>query len=151
MSRLLVFSNLLLLFGTSTAYAQVGEGDDIPAMIDKQRRTIALDGDGCPKYPEKDVIVVCGKPQEEKDRKLFQGAPPADRIRPGEAISTTRAAQRDLKACANVGSGMGCIQLDPLIRSRFGSVPEPAIPLEQVLNGLAPQDLVDSAKENVDD
>jgi hypothetical protein len=138
---------LPVLCAPSIVYAQANEIDVVTAMIEKQKRMVALDADGCPKYPEEDIIIVCGTPQDERDRGLFQGGPPVDRIRPGEAISTTRAAQRDPKACANIGSGLGCIQLEGK-SVPFGSVPETAIPLEQVLKGLAPQDLVDSAKQD---
>jgi hypothetical protein len=147
MSRLLVLPLLLIVSDVTAAGAQPLSDADRAALIDKQHRTVALDGDGCPKYPENDVIVVCGTPQEVRDRKLFQNGVAADRIRRGEAISTTRAAQRDRSACAVIGSGLGCIQL-PENHVSFGSVPEPAIPLEEVMKGLAPQDLVDSAKDD---
>ena len=80
---------------------------------------------------------------------MFQNGPAEDRIRRGEGISTTRAAKRDYSACGVIGSGLGCIQL-PENHVRFGSVPETAIPLEEVMKGLAPQDLVDLAKVDGD-
>jgi hypothetical protein len=147
MSRLLIQLWMIGLCLPIPVQAQTASDSAIAAMIENQHRIVALDSDGCAKYPEADVIVVCGTPQEERDRKLFQNGVAADRIRVGEAISTTRAAQKNWKDCENIGSGLGCIQL-PGKSVPFGSVPEPAIPLEEVLNGLAPQDLVDSAKKD---
>jgi hypothetical protein len=147
MSRLLVLLLLTGIIVPSGIRAQSVNDDEHAAMIENQHRIVALDGDGCAKYPEQDVIVVCGTPQEERDRKLFQNGKAADRIRRGEAISTMRAAEKNWKYCENIGSGLGCIQLHGK-GTPFGSVPEPAIPLSEVMKGLAPQDLVNSAKED---
>ena len=105
-----------------------------------------MDAEGCAKYPDGDIIVVCGTPEEQRDRKMFQNEKAKDRIRRGEGISSTRAVARDMSGCSVIGSGLGCIVL-PSNPMPFGKVPVPAIPLEEVMRGLAPQDQVNSAKE----
>lgn len=140
MSRLLIL--VLLLIG-SAAGAQSLSDAQLAEMIAKQRRTISIDADGCLKNPDdgEDVINVCGEPEENRRQKLPDRSVDNDRIRRGEAISTTKAAARDNRNCGVIGAGLGCINL-PKNNMRFGSVPPPAIPLAEVYAGLPEPDMV---------
>ncbi len=148
MSRLLAAIFLGALLCSSIANAQRRSDAEIAAMIEKQRRVVALDADGCPKYREDpDEIFVCGPPKENARQKLPFREIDNDRIRRGEAISTERAAARDNRFCQKIGTGLGCIKLPTNSVGGFGSVPPPAIPFAEVLEGLPDQELVDSARD----
>jgi hypothetical protein len=140
MSRLLILPLFLIC---STADAQSLSDAEFAAMIAKQRRTVSIDADGCLKNPNDndDVIVVCGEPEENRRQKLPQRSADNDRIRRGEALSSTKAAAKGNRNCGVIGSGLGCIIL-PKNSKRFGSVPPPAIPLEEVYRGLPEPDMV---------
>jgi hypothetical protein len=140
MSRLLILPLLLIC---SAADAQSLSDAELAEMIAKQRRTVSIDADGCLKNPndEDDVIVVCGEPEENRRQKLPPQSAGNDRIRRGEAVSTTKAAAKDNRNCGVIGAGLGCITL-PKNNMRFGSVPPPAIPLEEVYRGLPEPDMV---------
>lgn len=139
MSRLLIG---LLIFAPVMAQAQVLVGPQkltdaqIAAMIEKQRRTVALDADGCARYVEEDVIVVCGRNEEKERQKTGDKTIDNDRIRVGEGFSATKAAK-----CLP-GDTLCRIPLAPLSTSAFGSVPPPAIPLEEILRGLPEPDMI---------
>jgi hypothetical protein len=140
MSRLLILSLLLLC---SAADAQSLSDAQLAAMIAKQRQTISIDADGCLKNPDdgEDVINVCGEPEENRRQKLPIQSVDNDRIRRGEATSTTKAAAKDNRNCGVIGAGMGCIML-PKNNMRFGRVPPLAIPLAEVYAGLPEPDMV---------
>lgn len=107
------------------------------AQIERARRLVAVDADGCVKYPQKDEIVVCGENPDNKSQRVFRdsGDVDKDRIRPGEAISSKRAA-----ACIR-GDSMCKIYMKG-VGMGFGYVPPPAIPLEEVLRGLPEPDMI---------
>lgn len=134
MSRLLV---AILAFSANAARAQPTGDDEIAAQIEKARRLVAVDEEGCIKYPQTDEIVVCGENPDNKSQRMFTGQaePDEDRIRRGEAVSTRRAA-----ACIP-GDSMCKIYMKG-VGVGFGYVPPPAIPLEEVLKGLPEPDLV---------
>ena len=141
MSRLLIFPLLLIC---SAADAQSLSDAQLAAMIAKQRHTVSMDADGCLKNPDdgEDVINVCGDPEENRRQKLPDRSVDNDRIRRGEAISTTKAAAKDNRNCGVIGAGMGCIDLPKNYVGSFGSVPPPAIPLAEVYAGLPEPDMV---------
>lgn len=134
MSRLLV---VVLALWATAAPAQATGNDEIAAQIEKARRLVAVDEEGCIKYPQTDEIVVCGENPDNKSQRIFNGQadPDADRIRRGEAISTKRAA-----ACIP-GDSMCKIYMHG-VGIGFGYVPPPAIPLDEVLRGLPEPDVI---------
>lgn len=135
MSRLLIIS---FAFSATTATAQSDPDNDVAAQIEKARRLVAVDKDGCVKYPQTNEIVVCGEDPDTVSQRIFQGSEDEgeSRIRRGEAVSTRRAA-----ACIS-GDSMCKIYLKKSIGVGFGYVPPPAIPLEEVLRGLPEPDMV---------
>jgi hypothetical protein len=130
MSRLLVAAVAL---SASVVSAQPVSDDEIAERIEKARRIIAVDEDGCVKYPATDEIVVCGENPDNKSQRMFtdRGPPDENRIRPGEAVSQLRAA-----CCSPIP------KIPPFWTSSFGYVPPPAIPLEEVLKGLPEPDMI---------
>jgi hypothetical protein len=130
MSRLLVAAMAL---SASVVSAQPLSDDEIAKQIEKARRIIAVDEDGCVKYPATDEIVVCGENPDNKSQRMFtdRGPPDENRIRPGEAVSQLRAA-----CCSPIP------KIPPFWTSSFGYVPPPAIPLEEVLKGLPEPDMI---------
>ena len=137
MSRLLVA--IFFVTGTTTAAeAQTTTGvDDVALQIERARRLVAVDQDGCVKYPKTNEIVVCGENPDNKSQRVFrdQQGTDEDRIRRGEAVSSKRAASclRGDNMCKIYMKGVGM---------GFGYVPPPAIPLEEVLKGLPEPDMI---------
>ena len=131
MSRLLV---AVFAFSASAGSAQQVSDAEIAAQIDKARRLVAVDAEGCVKYPQNDEIVVCGENSENKRQKLDPGPVDNDRIRRGEAVSTERAA--------------GCAYGDKLCRTPpsggtpFGYVPPVALDYFEVMKGLPDPDMI---------
>ena len=131
MSRLLV---AVFAFSASAASAQQVRDAEIARQIEKARRMIAVDAEGCVKYPQNDEIVVCGENSENKRQKLDPGPVDNDRIRRGEAVSTKRAA--------------GCAYGDKLCRTPpsggtpFGYVPPVALDYFKVMKGLPDPELI---------
>ena len=131
MSRLLV---AVFAFSASAASAQQVRDAEIARQIEKARRMIAVDAEGCVKYPQNDEIVVCGENSENKRQKLDPGPVDNDRIRRGEAVSTERAA--------------GCAYGDKLCRTPpsggtpFGYVPPVALDYFKVMKGLPDPELI---------
>jgi hypothetical protein len=114
----------------------------IAAQIEKARRLVAVDGQGCVKYPQNDDIVVCGDDPDDKAQRMFEdeGLRDNNRIRRGEAVSTTRAA--------------GCAYGDTLCRTppsggtAFGYVPPVALDYFEVMKGLPEPDMIVTDGEN---
>jgi hypothetical protein len=131
MSRLLVAAFAL---SASAVAAQPASDAEIAEKIEKARRLVAVDVEGCVKYPQNDEIVVCGENPENKRQKLDPGPVDNDRIRRGEAVSTERAA--------------GCAYGDRLCRTPlsggtpFGYVPPVALDYFEVMKGLPEPDMV---------
>ncbi len=131
MSRLLV---AIVALSASTASAQQLSDAEIAAQIEKARRLVAVDAEGCIKYPQSDEIVVCGENPENERQKLDPGPVDNDRIRRGEAVSSERAA--------------GCTYGDKLCRTPpsggtpFGYVPPVALDYFEVMKGLPEPDMV---------
>ncbi|MFN5128510.1 MAG: hypothetical protein ACK519_00535 [Sphingomonadaceae bacterium] len=136
MSRLLVASVAL---SASVVSAQPVSDEEIAEQIEKARRLVAVDAEGCVKYPASDEIVVCGENPDNKRQRMFtdRGPPDENRIRPGEAVSQLRAA-----CCSPIP------KIPPFWTSSFGYVPPPAIPLEEVLKGLPEPDMIVTDGEN---
>ena len=136
MSRLLVAAMAL---SASVVSAQPLSDDEIAKQIEKARRLVAVDAEGCVKYPASDEIVVCGENPDNKRQRMFtdRGPPDENRIRPGEAVSQLRAA-----CCSPIP------KIPPFWTSSFGYVPPPAIPLEEVLKGLPEPDMIVTDGEN---
>ena len=136
MSRLLVAAVAL---SASVVSAQPLSDDEIAEQIEKARRLVAVDAEGCVKYPKTDEIVVCGENPDNKRLRLLmdRGPPDENRIRPGEAVSQVRAA-----CCSPIP------KIPPFWTSSFGYVPPPAIPLEEVLKGLPEPDMIVTDGEN---
>ena len=67
---------------------------EIAAQIEKARRLVAVDAEGCVKYPQSEEIVVCGENPDNVSQRAFtdRGEPDENRIRRGEAVSAVRAA-----------------------------------------------------------
>jgi hypothetical protein len=136
MSRLLVAA---FAISASAVVAQPLTDDDIAAQIEKARRQVAVDAEGCIKYPQSDEIVVCGEHEDNKSQRIFtdRGPPDENRIRRGEAVSQVRAA-----CCSPIP------KVPPFWTSAFGYVPPPAIPLEEVLKGLPEPDMIVTDGQN---
>jgi hypothetical protein len=135
MSRLLVAAVAL---SASSVSAQLVSDGEIAAQIEKARRQVAVDAEGCVKYPKGGEIVVCGENPENKSQRVFRDrAPDENRIRRGEAVSTVRAA-----CCSPIP------KIHPFATSSFGYVPPPAIPLAEVLKGLPEPDMLVTDGEN---
>lgn len=134
MSRLLIIA---FAFSASTTLAQSDSERDVAAQIEKARRLVAVDKDGCVKYPQTDEIVVCGDHPDDVSQRIFKGSKDDNetRLRRGEAVSTRRAA-----ACLT-GDSMCKIYMKG-VGVGFGYVPPPAIPLEEVLRGLPEPDMI---------
>ena len=134
MSRLLIIA---CAFSATATFAQSEPENDFAAQIEKARRLVAVDKDGCVKYPQSDEIVVCGENPDDASQRIFKGTQEDDemRLRRGEAVSTRRAA-----ACLT-GDSMCKIYMKG-VGVGFGYVPPPAIPLEEVLRGLPEPDMV---------
>jgi hypothetical protein len=134
MSRLLIIA---CAFSATATFAQSEPENDVAAQIEKARRLVAVDKDGCVKYPQSDEIVVCGENPDNVSQRIFKGTQENDemRLRRGEAVSTRRAA-----ACLT-GDSMCKIYMKG-VGVGFGYVPPPAIPLEEVLRGLPEPDMV---------
>jgi hypothetical protein len=132
MSRLLVMA---LCMTSLPAAAQPITDAEISAQIETARRLVAVDDEGCVKYPVSDEIVVCGTSKENKRNKLEPGPVDNDRIRRGEAVSTERAA--------------GCTYRDTLCRTppsggmAFGYVPPVALDYHELMKGLPEPEMVD--------
>jgi hypothetical protein len=142
MSRLLVIAAMMV---STTAMAQTLTDAELAAIIAKQRATISINADGCVKNPNDDdgTIIVCGESEDNKRQKLPVRTVDNDRIRRGEGISSTKAAAKDNRNCGVIGAGMGCIELPKnYIPGGFGSVPPPAIPLEEIYRGLPEPDMI---------
>lgn len=137
MSRLLVALFLMPMLAASAVAQTFSNEDAIAGSIERARKLVAVDEEGCVKYPQNDDIVVCGENPDNKSQRVFRdrGAPDEDRIRTGEAISSKRAA-----ACLR-GDNMCKIYMKG-VGMGFGYVPPPAIPLEEVLKGLPEPDMV---------
>ena len=136
MSRLLVAAVAL---SASVVSAQPVRDADIAEQIEKARRLVAVDAEGCVKYPQNEEIVVCGESPDNKSQRIFtdRGPPDENRIRPGEAVSQVRAA-----CCSPIP------KIPPFSTSSFGYVPPVAIPLEEVLKGLPEPDMIVTDGEN---
>lgn len=134
MSRLLIIA---CAFSATATFAQSEPENDVATQIEKARRLVAVDKDGCVKYPQSDEIVVCGENPDNASQRIFKGTQENDemRLRRGEAVSTRRAA-----ACLT-GDSMCKIYMKG-VGVGFGYVPPPAIPLEEVLRGLPEPDMV---------
>ena len=79
MSRLLVAAFAL---SASAALAQQGGDGEVAVQIEKARRLVAIDEEGCVKYPQSDEIVVCGENPDNKSQRVFTERGEADeRIR----------------------------------------------------------------------
>lgn len=144
MSRLVFGAIAMTLLSYDSAMAQQYSDEDIAAMIEQQKRLVKIDRDGCIVDPDDDgkTIVVCGEGNENRRQKLTPGPIDTDRIRRGEGISTTRAAEKDNRQCFVLGGPYGCTKLPINSVGGFGSVPPPAIPLEEVLRGLPEPDMI---------
>lgn len=140
MSRLLVAAVAL---SASVVSAQPMSDEEIAEQIEKARRLVAVDAEGCVKYPKTDEIVVCGKNPDNESQRLFRDTQGTDedRIRRGEAISSKRAA-----ACLR--GDTNCKIYMKGVSMGFGYVPPPAIPLEEVLKGLPEPDMIVTDGEN---
>jgi hypothetical protein len=134
MSRWVTLFFLSPIFTISPALAQNAPKDSAAELIAKSKELTALDKNGCLISKEKDVITVCGEGGDNESQRVFGDRPSdEDRIRRGEAVSTTRAA-----ACI---PGTGC--KPPLYGGTpFGRVPPPAIPFDEVMKGLPEPDMV---------
>ncbi len=139
MSRLLVAA---LVISASPVAAQRLNDEEIAAQIENARRLVAVDAEGCVKYPQNDEIVVCGENADNKSQRVFQKSElDENRLRRGEAISSRRAAEclTGDSMCKRYMKGVGI---------GFGYVPPPAIPLEEVLKGLPEPEMIVTDGEN---
>jgi hypothetical protein len=147
LSRLLLAVMLFTYVTPAPLFAQTRTDAEISAQIEKQRRTIAADQYGCPKYRDSDEILVCGPNTENERQKLPKGPIDKDRIRRGEAVSTTRAAERDRSGCGKVGIDIGCTIL-PKNNMGFGKPPPPMPPdFADVIRGLPEPEHIEAASE----
>ncbi len=127
---------ILLIALSAPAVAQTSVDDKAAAMIAKAKQLTAIDGNGCLRAEEEDIIVVCGEGEDNKSQRIFtERRADEDRIRRGEA-SATRGVNciGDYPQCAH--------RLHKLVGTGFGKVPPPATPLEEVYRGLPEPDMV---------
>jgi hypothetical protein len=152
MSRLLLGVIAMTLLSYDGAAAQQPSKEKVAAIIEQQKKLVKISRDGCIVDPQDDgtTIIVCGESEDNKSQRMGPGPINNDRIRRGEAISTTRAGERDNSQCNAVGGPYGCIKLPMNRMGGFGSVPPPAIPLEEVLRGLPEPDMIVQEGTNVD-
>ena len=138
MSRLLVAIFILGVTAADLAAQTPSSTPDAASMIERARRLVAVDENGCVKYPKDDEIVVCGENPDNKSQRVFRNPDSIDedRIRPGEAVSQVRAA-----CCSPIP------KVPPFYTSSFGNVPPPAIPLEEMLKGLPEPDMIVTSDE----
>ena len=143
MSRLVVAVFAPNIFLASTVAQPSTTEDGVAASIERVRKLVAVDEEGCVKYPQNTEIVVCGENPDNKSQRIFRdrGAPDENRIRTGEAVSATKAASciGDYPKCSH--------RLQKIIGVPFGYVPPPAIPLEEVLKGLPEPDMIVTSDE----
>jgi hypothetical protein len=143
MSRLVVAVFAANIFLASTVAQPSTTEDGVAASIERVRKLVAVDEEGCVKYPQNTEIVVCGENPDNKSQRIFRdrGAPDENRIRTGEAVSATKAASciGDYPKCSH--------RLQKIIGVPFGYVPPPAIPLEEVLKGLPEPDMIVTSDE----
>lgn len=105
-----------------------------PEMIARSKKLTAMDRNGCLKPDDDPVIVVCGESEDTKSQRIFRNQRSDPRF-PNSAAQNERAA-----ACI---AGTGCVrQMQGGVKMGFGSVPPPAIPLEEVLRGLPEPDQI---------
>ena len=137
MSRLLVAIFFLTGTVTGAAAQSTSSANEAAAQIERARRLVAVDQDGCVKYPKTNEIVVCGENPDNKSQRVFRDAQGTDedRIRRGEAVTSKRAA-----ACLR-GDTMCKIHMKG-VGMGFGYVPPVAIPLDEVLKGLPEPDMI---------
>lgn len=69
MSRLLVAS---LALSASGALAQQTSDEQIAGQIEKARRLVAVDAEGCVKYSQSGEIVVCGENPDNQSQRAFR-------------------------------------------------------------------------------
>jgi hypothetical protein len=144
LSRLLIAIFILMAAATQAAAQTALRADDsAAAQIERARRMVAVDADGCVKYRRNDEIVVCGENPDNKSQRIFRDThgTDEDRIRRREAISSKRAA-----ACLR--SDTNCKIYMKGVGLGFGYVPPIAIPLEEVLKGLPEPDMIVTDGEN---
>ena len=144
MSRLVLGVLAMTMLSRCDAHAMALTDEEIKELIDRQRQTISIDSNGCLKNlnDKADEIVVCGEPEENKTQRLpIKAVPDENKLRRGEAVSTTRAAAKDNRNCGVIGSGLGCIEL-PKNWVKFGGVPPRAILFSEVIKGLPEPDAV---------
>jgi len=136
MSRLLIAA---IALSAGAASGQQTSDAEMEAQIEKARRLVAVDAEGCVEYPQGNEIVVCGENPDNKSQRIFtdRGPPDENRIRPGEAVSQVRAA-----CCSPIP------KIPPFWASSFGYVPPPVIPLTEVLKGLPEPDMIVNDGEN---
>jgi len=140
MSRLLVAAVAL---SASVVSAQPVRDDEIAEQIEKARRLVAVDAEGCVKYPQNEEIVVCGENPDNKSQRIFRDAQGTDEdsTRRGDAISSKRAA-----ACLR--GDTNCKIYIKGVSMGFGYAPPVAIPLEEILKGLPEPDMIVTDGEN---
>ena len=71
MSRLVVAIFAAHIFLTSAAAQPSTNEDGVAASIERARKLVAVDEEGCVKYPQNDEIVVCGENSENKSQRIF--------------------------------------------------------------------------------
>ena len=126
MSRLLVAALAIAALSPRPTYSQSLTDTEIATEIERARRLVAVDDEGCVKYPVGDEIVVCGTNEENERQKLPIPQPrygPGDRV-PGEALPTTY-----LEKVSAPGIG-------------FGYVPPVALDYHELMKGLPEPDMV---------
>lgn len=137
MSRLHVTIFMTAIFTTAAYPQQSATDEEIATQIERARRLVAADEEGCVKYPQNDEIVVCGENRDNASQRIFRdyGEPDENRIRHSEAVPTKRAAAclpgDNMCLIPHNGKGIG-----------FGYVPPVAIALEEILGGLPEPDMV---------
>jgi hypothetical protein len=139
MSRLVLAGIAMTMLSYQNVYGMQLTDAEIAADIERQKQQIVYSTQDCPKTPrpgEEDIIIVCAGPSEDTKRQTLpvKRGINKDRIRGGEAVSNRKSA-----SCAPQDKNCR----PPLYGGRaIGSVPEPAIPLEEVLRGLPEPDMV---------
>ena len=134
MSRLLVAALFAMLCIPTIGHAQRLSDADIAAQIENARRLVAVDAEGCLKYPVSDEIVVCGTAEENTQQKMDPSPYDKNRLRRGEAVSTRRAA-----ACA---FGDTLCRTSPSGGIPVGYVPPVALDYHELMKGLPEPDMV---------
>jgi hypothetical protein len=133
MSRVLIMLCALTL-STAPAFGQSAKPKQGAEMIAKSKKITAVDRNGCLKPDDGPAIVVCGESEDTRSQRIFRNQSSDPRF------ANSAAQNEHAAACI---AGTGCVpRMSGGVTMGFGTVPPPAIPLEEVYRGLPEPDQI---------